>query len=440
MPTSTKLDRLNQYIQQISHHESSDEILECPTAALCLIRTDPTALIKLAHAKIHCYPFSQVPTCWRRLYTDASISKAVRLIGIGITHAKNEDYGSSNGERRTSPEVVEEWIEEVVRLLDMAIIMAGAPKREAMIEEILGTLQTWYEETYCQPPMKKRKVEDRFSLLEGTNVPAIRHPIPRRSALSFKEFEDHLTTGNPLVITNALTPWPALDARPWKSPSYLMKKTFDGRRLVPVEIGRSYTDEGWGQTLMTFRKFMEDYMLCSETSDKGGRIAYLAQHDLFTHIPSLRNDISVPDYCYTEPPPPGPSTPLYKKTEQPKQDEPLLNDWFGPGGTVTPLHTDPYHNILCQVVGRKYLRLYSPHESENLYPRSSNESGIDMSNTSEVNLEDIREDLDRNFPLFSKAKYVETILNEGESLYIPVGWWHYVRSLEASFSVSFWWN
>ena len=46
----------------------------------------------------------------------------------------------------------------------------------------------------------------------------------------------------------------------------------------------------------------------------------------------------------------------------------------------------------------------------------------------------------KRFPHFEYEKYVDVILEEGEMLYVPVGWWHYVRSLEVSFSVSFWWN
>jgi lysine-specific demethylase 8 len=46
----------------------------------------------------------------------------------------------------------------------------------------------------------------------------------------------------------------------------------------------------------------------------------------------------------------------------------------------------------------------------------------------------------KNFPLFQEAEFVDCILEEGECLYIPVGWWHYVRSLSISFSVSFWFN
>ena len=44
--------------------------------------------------------------------------------------------------------------------------------------------------------------------------------------------------------------------------------------------------------------------------------------------------MQVPDYCYT-----GES-----------EDEPDTNVWIGPRGTVSPAHTDPKHNVLCQVV------------------------------------------------------------------------------------------
>ena len=207
--------------------------------------------------------------------------------------------------------------------------------------------------------------------------------------------------------------------------------------MVPVELGRSYTDEGWGQSIISFRDFLQDYV-----SRPNGTVGYLAQHDLFSQIPSLRNDISIPDFCYTDPPPPGPGTPLASLPKTKKLDEPLLNAWFGPAGTISPLHTDPYHNILCQVVGKKYVRLYSPLKTTQLYPRGIEEGGVNMENTSlvDVSVVEDSEAAASRFPEFARAEYVDCILSEGECLYIPVGWWHYVRSLSVSFSVSFWWN
>ncbi|KAL2042300.1 hypothetical protein N7G274_004789 [Stereocaulon virgatum] len=252
--------------------------------------------------------------------------------------------------------------------------------------------------------------------------------------MSLEAFEAQLRVGRPVVIKGAMDHWPALNERPWRSRAYLLEKTFGGRRLVPVEVGRSYTDEGWGQRIVTFGEFMEGYLT---GGDEGNGMGYLAQHDLFTQIPSLRNDICIPDYCYTDPPPPAPGTPLAARSPMPKLEEPMLNAWFGPAGTVSPLHTDPYHNVLCQIVGRKYVILYAPEESQKVYPRGVEGGGVDMSNTSEVDVENVDEE---RWPLFKEAEYVECILKEGECLYIPVGWWHYVRSLTVSFSVSFWWN
>ncbi len=358
---------------------------------------------------------------------------AVRLIKERLMNTERNGEDSSNEEKDVKAN--EEWISEVVRILDMAIIMAGAEGREEIIESLIVALENYVEE-HQPPPKKRRKIDDVFPVdLQAKNaIPLIRRPVRTSSDLSMYGFERYLASGSaPLVMKESLMHWPALLERPWSSPAYLMEKTFGGRRLIPVEVGRSYTDEGWGQSIITFREFMDRYLLSEEVED-GNRIGYLAQHDLFSQIPSLRNDISVPVHCYTEIPPDQ------ERKGKLKLEEPLLNAWFGPAGTVSPLHNDPYHNILCQVVGKKYVRLYSPSESAKVYPRGIEEGGVDMSNTSEVDVEAVSAVLDVKFPLFCEAEYVETILSEGESLYIPVGWWHYVRSLTVSFSVSFWWN
>ena len=44
------------------------------------------------------------------------------------------------------------------------------------------------------------------------------------------------------------------------------------------------------------------------------------------------------------------------------------------------------------------------------------------------------------FPKVENLDFFDCVLEEGEMLYIPPKWWHYVRSLSTSFSVSFWWS
>lgn len=230
---------------------------------------------------------------------------------------------------------------------------------------------------------------------------------------------------------------------------------------MPVEIGRSYVDAGWTQKLMRFGDLLDEHVLAPKETKATG---YLAQHALLTQVPALRGDVAVPDLCYAAPP--------AHPQDQAELDAPRLNAWFGPAGTITPLHTDPYHNLLAQVVGRKYVRLYAPALSAELAPRGTDEDGVDMANTSRADvgvLEGWDEAADTTMTTIEReggeatgtaeaepregealtreeedrvrsAPFVDCILEPGDTLYIPIGWWHYVRGLSVSFSVSFWWN
>jgi lysine-specific demethylase 8 len=85
------------------------------------------------------------------------------------------------------------------------------------------------------------------------------------------------------------------------------------------------------------------------------------------------------------------------------------------------------------LVGRKYVRLYHPKYTQQLYPH---ESGM-HTNTSQVDLDAVDE---HRFPDFAGTPFTDVVLQPGDMLYMPPKHWHYVRSLSASFSVSFWWS
>lgn len=105
--------------------------------------------------------------------------------------------------------------------------------------------------------------------------------------------------------------------------------------------------------------------------------------------------------------------------------------WLGPAGTVTPLHCDYDDNIFAQIWGTKRIFLSPPHHDEFLYPNEANAILFG----SPVNPD--APDFDK-FPLARQASMVEVIVNPGDLLYVPAGWYHYVRALTFSLSSNRW--
>ena len=59
-----------------------------------------------------------------------------------------------------------------------------------------------------------------------------------------------------------------------------------------------------------------------------------------------------------------------------------------------------------------------------------------LSNNSRIDVEN--PDYEK-FPSYLGVPYWQGVIEEGDMLYIPPKYWHFVKSLSVSFSVSFWW-
>ncbi|MCJ1313834.1 hypothetical protein MMC25_007514 [Agyrium rufum] len=409
-----KRQKCHQSIVLFPKNEAGDAIFGCGDGIVDNLYKYPYAMMNLADKHLHVFPYKDVDYCWKRLYTDASLINAYPVL---------KDLCKSEVRSRIPEGVREVLIDDVVKLLDMAVLMAGACGRDNFIQD-------WYKQLALIPGI------GRFVMPPTFPDTQLKRPLMAKSAeTSTYNAVDPLPLGDsPVRLQGLQENWPTHLCKKWHNPGYFMLISLGGRRLVPIELGRSYAAQSFSQSIMPLRKFFSQYLLNSEAET----IAYLAQHDLFSQLPDLESDIQIPSYC-----PSGLNLDLHPLARS-MRCLPLKKIWIGPAGTISPLHTDSYHNILCQVVGAKYVRLYPPSETEKLYPRITANDGIDMSNTSTIDPEivemNIEEETDGGFPLFSSAQYIETILEEGESLYIPAGWWHYIRSLSVSISVSFWWK
>ena len=79
--------------------------------------------------------------------------------------------------------------------------------------------------------------------------------------------------------------------------------------------------------------------------------------------------------------------------------------------------------------------IFPRYETKNLYNASPEISKKTISHS----LVDIQDIDVTQYPKILSAKYYECSLMEGETLYIPSGYWHVVQSVHFNLAVNFWW-
>jgi hypothetical protein len=105
--------------------------------------------------------------------------------------------------------------------------------------------------------------------------------------------------------------------------------------------------------------------------------------------------------------------------------------WLGPARTVTPLHCDYDDNIFAQIWGRKRIFLAPPHHDEFLYTTEANP--VLFGSPFDPEAPDFEA-----YPLARQAAIVEVVVEPGDMLYVPAGWYHQVRALTFSLSSNRW--
>ncbi len=97
--------------------------------------------------------------------------------------------------------------------------------------------------------------------------------------------------------------------------------------------------------------------------------------------------------------------------------------WMGPKGTLTPFHHDLTNNLLVQVAGRKRVRMVPSWEVARMRNIRHCFSGLEPA--------DFAQGTPGTPPL------LECVIDKGEAIFLPVGWWHHVEALDATISMSF---
>ncbi|MBW4643844.1 MAG: cupin-like domain-containing protein [Goleter apudmare HA4340-LM2] len=231
--------------------------------------------------------------------------------------------------------------------------------------------------------------------------------ITRCDRISKQEFlERYYATNTPVILTGMMQDWAAMSD--W-TPEYL--QTNYGSVAVEIQTGRNSDSDYEINTyhhkkIVNLSEYVDMLVTGGETNDY-----YMVANNANlerAELKSLLKDIVFPDFL------------------NPNHLQQQVFLWFGPAGTITPLHHDALNLIMAHICGRKRWRLISPNYTPLLY----NYIGV----FSKVDLE--KPDYEK-YPLFKQVHVMETVLEPGEIIFIPVGWWHQVKALDISLSISF---
>lgn len=399
-----------------TQHKLEEESLNDTFIMVAAIKDHLWEVINTGH-------FSKVSQIHRQIFTIASLQKAVLLLIKGHLNLIHPN----------------EACEKCMWELDNGLLL-GCPLSHPysdVLNDCLNIIQNVRSSNI--EIAEEAKLNTKPDCVRPSNETCEIDILERPSIQHFKE--NHFNKSQPVILRDCMSQWPAVSK--WDKFSYLLDVCRN--RVVPIEIGKNYTNENWSQDLVKFEDFFRRQFLEDETSGGSKKIEYLAQvnyifnltklmqflivyffifqHNLFDQIPALKNDISTPEYCCI----------TSKTTDNDASIDVDIKAWLGPEGTTSPMHIDEKHNLLCQVFGSKRIILAAPKDTVNLYQFD----GDMLKNTSQIDAEHL--DFDR-FPLVKNVKFYTFTLYAGEMLYIPPKWWHFVRSLSKSFSVSFWWE
>ena len=283
---------------------------------------------QLADEQINALPFAMVESAWRQLYMDTALMLAWVA---GSETSLQADIGTSL------------W-EAVIRRLDLALIMLGGRgERVALALETIKAIQINHlshkpfenngldaSESGVEFGERSHKRQKTRQSLELAPEPILSLRHPPSLAQYLQQYREQ-----PFILPGYLK-WKAINR--WGDRQYV-ESVCGPARVVPVEIGKAYTDPGWGQRIVPLSEFLDQIQGTPGLEDW-----YLAQHPLFSQFPELEDDVEIPEYVLSRP---GPTkdAPDY----EPPSKGVKVNVWVGGGRSrvVSPAHTVNCDTAAC---------------------------------------------------------------------------------------------
>ncbi len=227
--------------------------------------------------------------------------------------------------------------------------------------------------------------------------------VERVKFLDKKDFlEKYVRPQIPVVVENWVDDWPAV--KKW---NFNYMKEMVGDKVVPLYDDRP-VDHKDGFNEPHAKMKMSEYIDLLQSEPTRYRIFL---YNVLKEVPELQADFDFPDVGLR----------LMKSL-------PML--FFGGEDSFTFMHYDiDLANILhFHFQGEKECILYAPSETKHLYK-------VPHALISHESIDFWHPDLEQ-WPALKQARGYRARLNHGEVLYMPEGYWHYMRYITPGFSMS----
>lgn len=203
-----------------------------------------------------------------------------------------------------------------------------------------------------------------------------------------------------IVIDDLASDWPALErwTPQWLSDNYGSKPV----RVYDASFGEPGKNYMGSVGSMSFAEYLDETLV-------RGKDLRMFLYNIGQHIPALLDDVVFPDVGL-------------------KFSRNFVFTFFGCKDAITPLHfdIDMGYVFYTAVYGRRRIRLFAPDQAAALYHHP-------FTVRSYANLDD--PDLDAQ-PLLANAQGYEVVLEPGQTLCMPPGYWHEFCYLDAGFGIS----
>lgn len=234
--------------------------------------------------------------------------------------------------------------------------------------------------------------------------------VDRVNNISGEEFKaNYYDKQVPLIISDLAKQWPAYTKWNWE---YL--KEVAGKERVGIYNNvksDAYTPINKADDYTTFGDYID-------MISKGPAAWRIFLFNIFSHAPQLTQDFTWPDHLMKG---------FVKRV-------PML--FVGGQGSITHMHfdIDLSHIIHTQFAGRKRVLLFPYTEQHKLYRKPFEVLSVaDFSNYYDPE----KSKLDfKQFPAIDTAQGYDIILEPGDTLFMPGGYWHHMEYLESGFAMS----